>query len=619
MHRGSFHSRGTGLLAAEIRGPYVARMIYSFVSRGLMNLLGGVPAFIAALALLLGTAPLTAQSFDLLIRGGRVLDGTGNPAFTADVGVRAGEIVAVGDLSDATAARTLDAIGLYVTPGFIDMHSHADRSLFSGGPEARRASNLVAQGITTVVFGPDGRNPAWPLVDEIEGYRSGGTALNIVPMVGHGTVRTVAMGDDYERHATEAEVAKMVAEVREGMDAGAWGLGAGPEYRPGRFSTTEEIIALAHVVAEYDGFYYSHQRSQSPLPLWLTPSLVAAYTPPPTWPPGWRLTATDGMNETIRIGRETGIRVVGSHIKAKGPTTWGQSAVDVASVQRARADGVQVYLDQYPYETFGGGSVEVIPRFYYAPVGTDRSGGLDWPGWNRRDFADGAKGHLRAHLADPELRAQLVTDTEFILDLQGGADRHIIVVSPDDESLVGKTLSEVAEANGRDPIEQVIHFALESESGLRSGVRFRGLAGSADDVERYMVQDFTATSTDGGIVQEPSPGQHPRYYGTYPHKIATYVRDRGTISLPFFVRSSTGLPAQIIGLPDRGYVRVGQKADLVIFDYDQVQDHSTILDPGGGNEGIEYVFVNGEAVVDSGQLTGGLHGRVLLRHEVTGR
>lgn len=572
-----------------------------------------LPSLVAFLVAGFVGVPLAAQSFDLLLRGGQVIDGTGNPAVAADVGITGGAIVEVGDLSGATATRTIDASGLYVVPGFIDMHSHADRPLFSGGPELRRASNLVAQGITTVVFGPDGRNPTWPLEDEIAGYRSGGTALNIVPMVGHGTVRGLVMGDDYERHATDDEIRMMAAEVRKGMEAGAWGLGAGPEYRPGRFSTTEEIIALAHVVAEYDGFYYSHQRSQSPLPLWLTPSIVADYTPPPTWPPGWRLTATDGMNETIRIGRETGIRVVGTHIKAKGPTTWGQSAVDVAAIRRARAEGVQVYLDQYPYETFGGGSVEVIPRWYYAPVGTDRSGGLDAPLWRRRGLMENAKENLRAHLADPVLHAELVTDTEFILDLQGGADRHIIVIAPDDESLVGRTLADVAEGNGLSPVEQVLHFALESESGLRSGVRFRGLAGSAEDVERYMVQDFTATSTDGGVVTEARPGQHPRYYGTYPHKIATYVRDKGTITLPFFVRSATGLPAQIIGLRDRGYVRAGQMADLVLFDFDRVQDHATILDPGAGNDGIEYVFVNGEAVVDGGVLTGGLPGKVLLR------
>lgn len=574
-------------------------------------------AFTAAV-LVTVALPAHAQDFDLLIRGGQILDGTGNPSFAADVGVRNGSIVSVGDLSDASADRVVDASGLHVVPGFIDMHSHADRALFSGGARERAAPNLVSQGITTVVFGPDGRNPAWPLTEEIAGYRSGGVALNIVPMVGHATVRGLVMGDDYERHATADEVRRMQIEVRRGMEDGAWGLGAGPEYRPGRFSTTEEIIALAEVVAEYDGFYYSHQRSQSPLPLWLTPSIVDEYTPPPTWPKGWRLTATDGMHETIRIGREAGIRVVGTHIKAKGPTTWGQSAIDVMAIDRARAEGVQVYLDQYPYETFGGGSAEVIPKWYYAPVGTDRSGGLDDPDWNRRGVMSGYKDNLRAHLADPVLHDEMIEDIEAILDLQGGADRHIIVISPQDESLLGKTLQEVADANGLEVVEQLIHFALESTPEVRSGVRFRPMAGHAEDVERYMRQEYTATSTDGGLVLDPSPGQHPRYYGTYPHKIATYVRGKGVITLPFFVRSSTGLPAQIIGLPDRGYIREGHKADIVVFDYANVQDHATVMDPGGENEGIVHVFVNGQPVVDGGERTGALPGQVLVRQAVLG-
>ncbi len=566
---------------------------------------------------LLISTPIGAQSFDLVLRGGRVLDGTGNPAFTADVGISDGVISAVGDLADVSAERSIDVTGLYVTPGFIDMHSHADRALYGGDRTVRAATNLVAQGVTSIVVGPDGRNPTWPISAEIDGYQSGGTAVNVVPMVGHATVRLQVMGDDYERAATDDEVRRMAELVRQGMEEGAWGLGAGPEYRPGRFSATEEIVALARVVADYDGFYYSHQRSQSPLPLWLTPSIVDEYTPPPTWPSGWRLTATDGMAETIRIGREAGIRVVGTHIKAKGPTTWGQSAIDVMAIDRARAAGVEVYLDQYPYETFGGGSVEVIPRWYYAPVGTDRSGGLDDPAWGRPGLMADAADNLRAHLDDPVLREELVVDTEFILDLQGGADRHVIVISPRDESLVGKTLAEVAEASGRSPVEQVIHFALElGTRQLRSGVRFRGLAGSAEDVERYMVQEYTATSTDGGIVSESRPGQHPRYYGTYPHKIATYVREKGTITLPFFVRSSTGLPAQIIGLTDRGYIRPGQAADLVVFDYERVQDHATILNPGGENEGIEYVFVNGTAVVESEVTTGALPGEVLIRGSI---
>ncbi|MDX1493640.1 MAG: amidohydrolase family protein, partial [Longimicrobiales bacterium] len=382
-----------------------------------------------------------AQTFDLLIRGGMVLDGSGNPAVRADVGVRDGRIAAVGDLADASGERVVEARGLHVVPGFIDIHSHADRALYDGDARQRQARNLVAQGITTIVVGPDGRNPTWPLSDEIAGYRQGGTAVNVVPMVGHGTVRGLVMGDDYERHATPDEIARMQTLVRQGMEEGAWGMGAGPEYRPGRFSTTEELVALARVVADYDGFYYAHQRSQSPLPLWLTPSIVEDYVPPPTWPPGWRLTATDGMAETIRIGREAGIRVVGTHIKAKGPTTWGQSAVDVMAIDRARAEGVEVYLDQYPYETFGGGSVEVIPRWYYAPPGTDRNGGLDDPMWGRDGLMADREANLRAHLEHPVYGPELVADVEYILDLQGGADRHVIVVSPYRPSLVGRTLA----------------------------------------------------------------------------------------------------------------------------------------------------------------------------------
>lgn len=555
----------------------------------------------------------SGQAPDLVLQQGWVLDGTGSPGYVADVAVRDGRIVAVGRVDPTGAARVVDARGLVIAPGFIDMHSHADRALFSGIEEVRRATNLVAQGITTIVVGPDGRNPTWPIEAELAGYARG-SGVNIVPMVGHGTVRSLVMGEDYERHATPAEIDEMRDLVRLGMEQGAWGLGAGPEYRPGRFATTEELIALADVVAEYDGFYYAHQRSQSPLPLWLTPSIVDAYTPPPTWPDGWRLTATDGMAETIRIGREAGIRVVGTHIKAKGPSTWGQSAVDVMAIDRARAEGVQVYLDQYPYETFGGGSVEIIPRWYYAPVGTPRTGGLDDPKWGDQTLMSDPVGNLRAHLADSELRAELVADTEYILDLQGGADRHIIVIAPTDPALVGRTLAEVAAESGRTPVEQAIHFAMElGTSDLRSGVRYRGLAGSAEDVERYMVQEYTATSTDGAISTGARAGQHPRYFGTYPHKIATYVRDKGTITLPFFVRSSTGLPAQIVGLDDRGYVRVGQAADLVLFDFDRVQDHATILNPGGANEGIEYVFVNGTAVVDEGRPTGALPGTSLVR------
>ena len=583
-----------------------------------MNGLQGAVATTACVAAALALATLaaaltptlaTAQHFDLLIRGGMVLDGSGSPAFNADVGIDGGEIVAVGRLPNATAARVIDAAGKYVVPGFIDMHSHADRSFASDNIAGRRAHNLVMQGITTSVFGPDGRNPLWPIPAEMEAYRTPGVATNVVPMVGHGTVRGLVMGDDYERPATADEIARMAELVRGGMEAGAWGLGAGPEYRPGRFSTTEELIALAKEVAPYDGFYYSHQRSQSPLPLWQIPSIVD----------GQPLTGTDGMRETIEIGRAAGIRVVGTHIKAKGTDTWGHSQTDILMIEAARQDGVDVYLDQYPYETFGGGPVDVLPDWGYAPPGTDRSAGLDSPLWRDPDLMGDPKGNLRANLADPAAARDLERDTGYILRLQGGADRHIVVSAPDFPQTVGRHLAEIAGEAGRSPFEQLVHFALESTELAPAGVRFRPVAGHRFDVENYMRQEYTATSTDGFVSLETRPGQHPRSYGAFARKIAHYVKERGIITLPFAIRSSTGLAAQIIGLKDRGHLREGYKADIVVFDYDDVTAPATIMEPDLYPTGIEYVIVNGRFTVDGGEPTGALPGEVLDRREKDGR
>jgi N-acyl-D-amino-acid deacylase len=558
-------------------------------------------------ALFLALAPAAGAQrpdFDVLIVNGRVLDGAGNPWVRADIGIRGDRIVAVGPLRGRSAARVVDASGRYVAPGFIDLHSHADRELTGADPRGRQAHNLVMQGITTVVGGPDGRNPVWPISREMEAMRSPGVAVNFVPMVGHGTVRSAVMGDDYERPATPEEIERMRQLVRQGMEQGAWGLGAGPEYRPGRFSTTEEIVELARVVAPYDGFYYSHQRSQSPLPLWEVPSITR----------GPSFDGTEGMKETIRIGRESGIRVVGSHIKAKGRDMWGQSAIDVNLIDRARSEGIQVYLDQYPYETFGGGPEDVIPPWAFAPPGTDRSGGMDDPRWEER--IQDPKGDLRRNLADPAIRRELIRDTEYMLEMQGGADRHVIVASPENPTLVGKTLAEVAQTQGRTPVEQLIEFALNAGEISPSGVLFRPFAASTGDVERYMVQEYTATSTDAGVSLQTRAGLHPRYFGAFPRKIAHYTRDRGIISLPFAIRAGTGLPAQIIGLPNRGLIKQGFKADVVIFDYDRIQDQATAEQPDRYPDGIEHVLVNGRFVVDGGRTTGTLPGEVLDRTRV---
>lgn len=562
-----------------------------------------------ALTLLSGTE-VGAQQFDVLIENGWVIDGSGNPGVRADIGIMGGRIAAMGDLSGASAVRTIDASELVVVPGFIDLHSHSDGDLADEAVDLRRAPNLVFQGITTVVGGPDGRNSTWPIRAEMDVIESLGAGVNFVPMVGHSTVRGEVMGEDYEREATGAEIERMKTLVREGMEAGAWGLGAGPEYRPARFSSTDEIIELARVIADYDGFYFSHQRSQSPLPLSQVPSMVTSMP----------LTGTDGMEETIRIGRETGIRVVGTHIKAKGVDMWGQATKDVIRIDRARAEGVQVFLDQYPYETFGGGGHRILPPWAFAEPGADYSGGLDDPKWRSSEGFPDFRENLRRNLDDPTFGPVLVNDIEYLIRIQGGADRLVIVDLPDGSpyaDYVSRTLADLADAGGLSPVDALVDLSMEGGTAESPhGVLFRAVAGHEADVETYMQQPYTATSTDAGVSLDARPGLHPRYYGAFVRKIAHWVKDENVVSLPFAVRSSTSLPAQIVGLPDRGLLRTGYHADVVVFDYDTLNDRATIMDPGQSPEGVEYVLVNGEFTVDGGELTGALPGLVLDRNEV---
>lgn len=530
---------------------------------------------------------LGAQSgeFDILIRNARVLDGTGNPSFPADIGIRGDTIVSIGRLESAQAARVIDASGLMVAPGFIDMHSHADRALAGDDLQRRRAHNLVTQGITTVVVAPDGRNARWPVAEEMAAYRNPGIALNVVPMVGHGTVRGRVMGRDFRRAATAEEIELMKQLVRRGMEDGAWGMGAGPEYNPGIYSTTEELIELAKVVAEYNGFYYAHQRSQSRLPKWQLPSMVEGPT----------VDGIDGLKETIRIAAEADVRAVGSHIKAKGRSSWGRAYMDTKMIELARAEGYQVYLDHYPYETYGGGPAVVFP---------------EWA-------LEGGAEALRQRLDDPQQRSLLEKDLEFLIDLNGGRGR-LIIVAHVEPTLVGKTVAEVADEWGKTLVETLIAFALNGTPDLPAGALIRPMAMSEYDNDQYIRQVYTATCTDGGVTRkgDGGVGRHPRYYGAFPRKIARYVKERGVISLPFAIRSMTGLGAQIIGLPDRGYLREGLKADIVLFDLDELRDRATVLEPNLYSEGIKHVLVNGQFTVDNGKLTGALPGAVLDRNQV---
>lgn len=568
-------------------------------------------AFLLAAALLSAApaTPATAQDHDIIIRNGRVLDGTGNDWFRADIAIDGDRIVRIGRMPGATARRVIDATGMYVSPGFIDLHSHSDRAMMSEFAEARRAKSLNSQGLTTVVGGADGRNMRWPINSEVEALRSQGHAMNFVPMVGHSTVRNTVMGGDYERPATPREIARMQQLVRQGMDAGAWGLGAGIEYRPARFSTPDEVVALASAVAPYDGFYIAHQRSEAAMPLWQLPSNVD----------DWPVDGPQGLEETINIAREAGIRVVASHHKARGRSSFGRSAHDTLVVNAARAEGLEVYLDVYPYETFGGGARPMIPRWSLVHDSVDTSGGRDSPVYNTDGMFDNAREHLRRRWSDPAIRPRIARDIAWIVDHNGGARRVVVVAYPD-RDFVGRTLHQLAGEMDMTYQEVVVYMALNGYPGVIGGARTRGYGIHDVDVVNYYRQDYTATASDAGVSGVEGvpafasvPGAHPRHFGAFTRKISRYVKELRAISLPFAIRSMTGLPARIIGLDDRGLLREGYKADIVIFDYDRIQDRATVLEPDLYSEGVDHVMVNGVLTVDGGEFTDELPGEVVLR------
>ncbi|MFT5431893.1 MAG: N-acyl-D-amino-acid deacylase, partial [Myxococcota bacterium] len=347
--------------------------------------------------------------FDMLVVGGRILDGTGNPWFRADVGIRDGRIVAVGQLAGSDASQIVDATGLYVAPGFIDIHSHADDGNREPGQATIRtdslhrkaAPNIVSQGVTTVVVNHDGRSP-WPIRDQRALLERQGTGPNVMLMVGHGTVRRRVMGDDFARLATGSEVDEMRGLVRQALNEGAVGMSAGLEYVPGRYSNTAEVASLAGELLPFDGVYISHERSEGADPMWFWPSQDAAGAP----------TLQDAILETIEIGRRSGARVVASHIKAKGSHYWGSSGSAIQLIQRARDEGVRVWADQYPYATSGSdGNTVLIPGWATAD-----------PKAQRREDARPPADMLRERLEDPAVEAQIRLDIEHEIRRRGGAE-----------------------------------------------------------------------------------------------------------------------------------------------------------------------------------------------------
>jgi N-acyl-D-amino-acid deacylase len=505
---------------------------------------------------LAATSSQNAPPFDILIRNGHVLDGSGNPWHAADIGVRDGRVAALGRLGDAPAARVIDATGLTIAPGFIDVHSHAAAGLAGSLKEGRA---LVAQGITTVVLNPDGGGTL-DLKAQRTGYEERGTGVNVALYVPHGTIRREVLAMD-DRAPTPGELARMVSLARAGMAAGGIGLSSGLYYAPGSYAKLDEVIALAKVASEFGGVYESHVRDEADYSV----GVVAA------------------VEEVIRVADEAKLPGIVAHMKALGPASWGLSTTLVAHIQQARDRGVQVYADQYPYDASSTGlEAALVPR--WAEVG--------------------GAAELRKRIDGPE-HSRLVREMAANLERRGGAKTLVIARYQPDASLEGKSLDEIARARRMAPVEAAMDLIMK---GGASVVSFNM---AEPDIELIMRQPFTMTCTDGDLVAAGQGKPHPRGNGAFARKLRVYVRERAVVDLPFAIRSMTSLPASVYGMKDRGVLRPGAWADVLVFDPAKVRDVATYEDPHQMSEGIQYAMVNGVVVKDAGSFTGKLPGKVV--------
>jgi N-acyl-D-amino-acid deacylase len=523
--------------------------------------------------------------FDLIFHKAKIVDGTGNPFFYGDVGIEGDKITAVGDLSTMSAKRTINVDGMVLAPGFIDLHTHSDFTL----PLTPRADSMVRQGVTTQLVGNCGFSP-FPILPEnaelmtkSSSFLGGGglswdwntaaeymsmldalpLAANVACQVGHCAIRMMVMGYD-NREPTPAELIRMEQLVAQAFEDGVFSLSSGLIYVPGTYCKTDELIALAKVAAKYNGFYSSHIRGEGE-------------------------TLLDAVNEAITIGRSAGTPVQLSHHKAAGKRNWGKVEKSLALLDEARGRGEDVLADQYPYVAGSTTLAAILPTW----------------------VSEGGEGLMRERLANPESRQKIMDEM-----LNGKAEFSpdtimISAISPgDNQKYEGKMLTEIA-AERNEPILDAAFHLLTSEP---KGVQMITFAMSEEDVKRVMQHPSVAVASDGWTLTPKAGGKpHPRSYGTFVRVLGKYVREENVIGLSEAVRKMTSLPAQRLRRYDLGLIRPGCTADLVVFNPDTVQDKGTFADPHQFCEGVHYVVVNGQIVIENDEDTGAIAGKVFRR------
>jgi dihydroorotase/N-acyl-D-amino-acid deacylase len=509
-------------------------------------------------------APATAPAaYDLLITGGTIIDGTGAPRYAGDVAVRDGRIVRVSHerLARTSAARLIDATGLIVAPGFVDLHAHLDPLL-----RLPDAESHVRQGVTTALGNPDGGG-SWPLGAYLDSARALGVGMNVAFLIGHNTVRSEVMGSD-DRAPTADELRRMRAMVAQAMDEGAFGLSTGLRYTPGAYSETGEVVALAEEAARRGGIYTSHLREEG-------------------------LGLISGVAEAIEIGRRARIPIVLTHHKAIGAPMWGASERTLAMIDSARAAGVDVMADQYPYTATYTGINVLVPPWALA----------------------GGRDAFLVRVDDPAQRDSVLAGIVWnIVNDRGGSDlRRVQLARVDwDRSLEGRTLHDWAAREGMAPTPEN-GALLVVEAIRRGGASAIYHVLHEDDVTRIMRHPMTAIASDGRLVRPGEGHPHPRWYGTFPRVLGHYVREQRVLTLEDAVRKMTSLPADRLGMDERGRIAEGAAADLVLFDPETVIDRATFQAPHQYPAGIPFVIVNGVVSVDGGEFVDARAGRVLRR------
>ena len=506
----------------------------------------------------LAQCSLGAENYDTIIRHGRVVDGSGNPGFFADVAIKEGKIVAVGRV-EGGCRNEIDAKGLIVAPGFIDVHTHADEIA-----EMPAAENFVRMGVTTVVVGNCGGSTL-NVAKLFRDMESTNVAVNVATLIGHNTVREKAMGGSFDRPPTPDELEKMKSLVEQAMKDGAVGLSTGLIYLPGVFSKTDEIVELAKVAGSHGGIYTSHMRYED----------TQIYK---------------ALDEVFRIAREGHLRAEVSHIKLSGPTAWGQADKVLAYIEKARAEGLDITEDQYAYTASSTGISQLIPESAF----------------------DGGRSKFPERIADAKQKAQITDEMKSGLKRKGRKDYSYAVIASyrHDKSLNGLNIVEAAKAKlGSGSLDNQVEMILEiQKNGGAQGV-FHGM--SEEDLQKFMRFPNTMVACDSGLRKFGEGVPHPRGYGNNARVLARYVRELKVLRLEDAIRKMTSLPANTFHFKGRGELREGNWADVVVFDPDKVQDNADYKSPHHYPAGIPYVLVNGVTIIKNGEHTGAKAGMAL--------